>query len=243
MAMEMEMASQLQRSLLPQSFPSVPRVTFSVAYKPSSKASGDFYDVIEIPGEKIGFAQVDVSGHGVRSAMIGAMFKMPFASYAKTLTSPAELLCRINDEMCGVMPDSDFLTVFYGIIDLRELRLEYTNAAHPKPFLCRNNNGGIVELTEGGTIIGAFPGMEYEAGSEILETGDKLLVYTDGVTESRNRNDQEELFGEARLKEAFTRHSNLEPPRIVENILTDLEDYQGTDTFEDDVSLLLISVD
>ncbi|MBM3302461.1 MAG: response regulator, partial [Deltaproteobacteria bacterium] len=123
MAREMEMASQLQGSLLPKSFPTVYGLEFAVTYKPVSRAGGDFYDVVEFPDGRIGFAVVDVSGHGVASAMIGAMFKMAFHSFAKGATSPASLLRTINDQMYNVLPDSDFLTTFYGILDLSTMTL------------------------------------------------------------------------------------------------------------------------
>ncbi|MGC8605213.1 MAG: response regulator, partial [Desulfomonilaceae bacterium] len=123
MAREMEMASQLQRSLLPEQFPSHEHIVFSALYKPVSPAGGDFYDVIQLTPLKMGFAEVDVSGHGVASAMVGAMFKMAFQSFARTTDSPAQLLKVINDQMYGVLPDSDFLTVFYGIINLETFEM------------------------------------------------------------------------------------------------------------------------
>lgn len=243
MAQEMEMAYQLQRSLLPQAFPSNTRISFSVAYKPSSKASGDFYDVVEMPDGRIAFAQVDVSGHGVRSAMIGAMFKMAFQSFVREKESPSQLLSRINDNMVAVIPDSDYLTVFYGIIDVKTLRLDYSNAAHPKPFLFRNDTGEVTELFDGGTIVGAFEGMDYDQGSEQLRQGDRLLIYTDGVTEARRYSDDLELYGETRLKEVFMENLGLTSEEMLNNILRDIEKFQGHASFEDDVSLLLISVE
>ena len=242
MAQEMEMAYQLQRSLLPQAFPSDTRISFSVTYKPSSKASGDFYDVVEMPDGRIAFAQVDVSGHGVRSAMIGAMFKMAFQSFVRETESPSQLLSRINDDMVAVIPDSDYLTVFYGIIDLETLGMHYANAAHPKPFLFRKETGSIKELSEGGTIVGAFEGMDYDQGSEELCQGDRLLIYTDGVTEAGRYDDELELYGESRLKELFRDNLALTPDEMLDAILRDIEDFQGNTSFEDDVSLLLISV-
>ncbi len=243
MAQEMEMAYQLQRSLLPQAFPSNSRLSFSVTYKPSSKASGDFYDVVEMPDGRIAFAQVDVSGHGVRSAMIGAMFKMAFQSFVREKESPSHLLSRINDNMVTVIPDSDYLTVFYGIIDVNTLKLDYSNAAHPKPFLFRSATGDVKELFDGGTIVGAFAAMEYDQGSEVLCQGDRLLIYTDGATEARRNSDDLQLYGEARLKEVFLENLALTPGEMLNYIVKDIEKFQGNTSFEDDVSLLLISVE
>ncbi len=243
MAQEMEMASQLQRSLLPQEFPHSDRLNFSVVYKPSSRASGDFYDVVEVVPGRIGFVQVDVSGHGVRSAIIGAMFKMAFQSFAKEQISPAGVLAKINEEMVDLIPDMDFLTVFYGIVDAETLELTFCNAAHPRPFLQRNGDGQIVELAAGGTLIGAFPGVPFDEETVSLQPGDRILLYTDGVTESGKRNDKSTMYGEERLKRLFRERRGTEPGAVVETILRDLESFSGKDTFDDDVSLMLVTIE
>ena len=203
MAREMEMASQLQSSLLPGRFPDSERLDFAVEYRPVSKAGGDFYEVVKLPDERIGFAQVDVSGHGVASAMIGAMFKMAFQSFAGLRGSPAQLLATINNEMFSVLPDSDFLTVFYGIIDPLTRGLTYTNAGHPMPFLYRAPGNIIEQLGSGGPLIGAFPNMDYEEGYVQLSSGDTILVFTDGVTEAHREESPDDFYGEDRLRKIF----------------------------------------
>ncbi len=242
MVREMEMASQLQRSLLPEDFPNHEHLVFSALYKPVSPAGGDFYDVIELGPSKIGFAEVDVSGHGVASAMVGAMFKMAFQSFARTTDSPAELLRVINDQMFGVLPDSDFLTVFYGIIDLRTLEMVYSNAGHPRPFLFKSDLGEVRELGVGGPLVGALQGMDYEEGIVQLNTNDKIFVYTDGVTEtSAGQEDQpfENFYGVERLKQTLVNNSNLTTHEILPVILDDLEKFHCSKTFEDDITMLL----
>jgi len=242
MAREIEMASQLQTSLLPQAFPDSPSVHFSVVYKPVSKAGGDFYDVIEFSDSCIGFAQVDVSGHGVASAMIGAMFKMAFHSFARGTRSPRELIKVINDELFRVLPDSDFLTVFYGIIDPDTLELVFTNAGHPKPFLLRSSAEDVEELGTGGPLIGAFPRMEYDETSTRLAPGDKLLVFTDGVTEAVHKSGPGHFYGLERLRHVFLNNRSLAPCDILSGIMGDLEAFRDRSTFDDDITLLLLEV-
>ncbi|MEW6349412.1 MAG: SpoIIE family protein phosphatase [Thermodesulfobacteriota bacterium] len=242
MAQEMEMASQLQRSLLPQVFPLNDRLAFSVAYVPTLQASGDFYDVIELPNGRIGFAQVDVSGHGVHSAMIGAMFKMAFQTLTGHDASPARLLATINDDMFRVLPDSEFLTIFFGVIDTNSLEFVYSNGGHPKPFLYRAADQTIVELEDGGPLIGAFPGFDYDEGSAALESGDRILVFTDGVTEAGNGQDGSLLYGEERLRAAFIRSAQLPPSDAIECILADIKDFRGDSSFDDDVSMIIVAV-
>ncbi|MEI8181357.1 MAG: SpoIIE family protein phosphatase [Desulfomonile sp.] len=242
MAKEMEMASQLQNSLLPHDFPTDERVNFFAVYRPVSKAGGDFYDVIELPDSKIGFAQVDVSGHGVSAAMIGAMFKMAFQSFARVTPSPAKLLALLNNALFQLLPDSDFLTVFYGIIDTNSLELIFTNAGHPRPFLYRNLECCVEELAVGGPLIGAFPNMAYDEEKIQLAPGDGILVFTDGVTEAEKISSSDIFYGENRLSRVFLESCCLESSEILRVIMNDLEEFRGDTMFDDDVSMMLASV-
>ncbi len=242
MAQEMEMASQLQRSLLPQEFPRDERVNFSVMYIPSSTASGDFYDLVEIPGNRVGFVQVDVSGHGVRSAIIGAMFKMAFRTRAASGASPSVLLSQISEEMFQLIPDTDFLTVFCGFIDMQSLELVYCNAGHPRPFLYRRDTGQVAELSLGGTLLGAFAGMKFEEGAEQLKPGDKILLYTDGATEA-HRSEYADLYGTDRLKRLFVENISADPQVILDAIVSGIRSFQAREAFDDDVSLLVVSIE
>mgnify|MGYP000925841010 FL=1 len=245
MAREMEMASQLQNSLLPQELPHLDNLSLYAYYKPVSEAGGDFYDVIELPDNRIGFVQVDVSGHGVASAMVGAMFKMAFQSFARLTNSTAGLLKVINDEMFKVLPDSDFLTVFYGIVNISTLELTFTNAGHPKPLLFRNADQSIAELYEGGPLVGAFNGMEYDEETVQLYAGDSVLVFTDGVTEALKLGEPgapHEYYGESRLLEVFRNSQGQVNGGTLSVIMADLEAFRGSAAFEDDISLLMMSV-
>lgn len=242
MAREMEMASQLQSSLLPQQLPHSERVHLAVSYRPLSKSGGDFYDVVELRDGSIGFVQVDVSGHGVASAMIGAMFKMAFHSFARDMPSPARLLTTINDEMFRVLPDADFLTVFYGVVNPVSLELVFTNAGHPRPFLFRAESGRIEELSCGGPLVGAFPDMQYDEDARKLRSGDNVLVFTDGVTETRGEGPAEEFYGADRLRSAFVRNLKQMPEEVLFGVLDDLDAFKRGARFEDDVTLLLLSV-
>ncbi len=242
MAREMETASQLQSLLLPQEYPETERLHFSALYKPFSAAGGDFYDFIELNDSKFGFVQVDVSGHGVASAMIGAMFKMAFQSFASATASPAKLLTMINEEMFRVLPDSDYLTVFYGVVDTASLELVFTNAGHPRPLLLRGASKDIEELSVGGMLVGALPGGEYEEATVRLFPQDKLLMFTDGVTEAFKDGRLEECYGEKRLKRILRGNAHMKPEELLVSIVEDVEGFSGNSLFSDDITLLLLSV-
>ncbi len=242
MAKEMEMASQLQKSLLPHQFPRSKDVTFSVVYRPVSDAGGDFYDVIELPDRSIGFALVDVCGHGISAAMIGAMFKMAFQSFARNSLSPDRLISTINDELFRILPESDFLTVFYGIINTDTFEMVYTNAGHPRPFLHRCSTGETLELGVGGPLLGAFPSMAYDAESVQLQHGDSILIFTDGVTEATKFNGPTgEFFGEDRLRRVFVENLRNRDS-ILQNIMEYLQIFRGSKSFDDDITLLMASI-
>jgi serine phosphatase RsbU (regulator of sigma subunit) len=241
---ELRMAADLQLSLLPTEFPVSERVRFCATYVPASSVSGDFYDVVEIPSGRIAFTLVDVSGHGVRSAIIGAMFKMEFQAVSKATYSPSRFLERLNEDMVGVTPDADYLTVFCAIIDTETMGMVFTNAGHPKPFLYKKSAGEIIELYEGGLFIGIFPGVEFDEGSVALEPGDRILVFTDGVTEAPDREGNlERLYGTQRLKDLFVAHIDEPGEDVLAHIMSDLEEFHGDSTFDDDVSLLLVSIE
>lgn len=243
MAEELIMASDLQRALLPSEFPADNRVTFSAVFIPASQASGDLYDVVGLPDGWIAFAQVDVSGHGVRSAMIGAMFKMGFHGTAKANFSPAEFLAQLNDDLVACTPDTDYLTAFCGLIDTNSLELTYSNAGHPRPFLYRHATEDIVELRDGGMMVGAYPGLDYDEGRQKLAPGDRILAYTDGVSEAPHREEGvSRLYGKALLQELFMRSVEQEPKDLLDAIIEEVQEFQGSPTFHDDVSLLLISI-
>lgn len=242
MAREMQMALQLQNSLLPHGFPHSERLGFSVVYQPVSTAGGDFYDVAELADGRIAFAQVDVSGHGVASAMIGAMFKMALQSLADLRGSPAGFLSTINNQMFSVLPDSEFLTVFYGVIDPHTLEMVYANAGHPIPFLHRGAGDRVDHLSHGGPLIGAFPNMDYDEGRIQTTAGDTILVFTDGVTETHVKEIPDEFYGEDRLQRIFLDSLRLEHDDILPNIMADLEGFRGRTDFDDDITLLLISI-
>jgi sigma-B regulation protein RsbU (phosphoserine phosphatase) len=147
--------------------------------------------------------------------------------------------------MFGILPDSDFLTVFYGIIDLQTLELVYTNAGHPKPMLFRSRNEEIEELGVGGPLVGALMGMDYEEDKIQLNSGDRILIFTDGVTEASPAIEQEgadEFYGIERLKEKFLVNSKLESKDLLKVVMDDLVAYHGSQSFDDDITIFLASI-
>jgi sigma-B regulation protein RsbU (phosphoserine phosphatase) len=152
------------------------------------------------------------------------------------------LLALLNNALFQLLPDSDFLTVFYGIIDTNSLELIFTNAGHPRPFLYRNLECCVEELAVGGPLIGAFPNMAYDEENIQLAPGDGILVFTDGVTEAEKISSSDIFYGENRLSRVFLESCCLESSEILRVIMNDLEEFRGDTMFDDDVSMMLASV-
>ena len=145
--------------------------------------------------------------------------------------------------MCSLLPDCDFLSVFYGVINRKTLQLAYTNAGHPRPFLYRKESDDVILLKDGGPLVGAFPDMAFDAGILQLLPGDRMLLFTDGITEASRSGEPRELYGQDRLKHSFAEGIRFSPSDAMEAITADLEAFRGGTTFEDDISLLMISVE
>jgi serine phosphatase RsbU (regulator of sigma subunit) len=164
-----------------------------------TQVAGDFYDFIHLPDGRLGVLVADVSGHGVPAALIASMLKMAFVSHAPSAADPAELLTRLNGAMYGHF-SSHFVTAVYAVIDSAAGTMTYSAAAHP-PVLVRRCDGTVDELSENGLMLGAFDFAQYANASTILEIGDQVLLYTDGLAEGSNERDEE--FGIERLKDCF----------------------------------------
>ncbi|MFC1836711.1 PP2C family protein-serine/threonine phosphatase [Thermodesulfobacteriota bacterium] len=242
MSQELELASQLQQALMPTSLSCENYLRIFIVFQPMVKASGDFHDLVNLPQGRTGFVQVDVKGHGVRSAMQGAMFKMAFQSLVSEGNSPSRLMSQLNDQFEKILPEDDFMTVFYGVIDPGTMRLTYSNAGHPPPLLYRARDGKIEELGTGGTIVGAFPGLVFEEAHVDLEPCDRLLVYTDGLTETCSNKSRYDFYGESRLKRLFRYSSQFEDSKVLQLIVDDVTAFHGNESFEDDLSMMLVEV-
>src|SRR5262249_39829178 len=149
-------------------------------------------------------------------------------------------LCeQINWAVCGNLPEGRFITFFYGLLETESRRFVYANAGHNPPLLVRRD-GHATRLTEGGTVLGIFPGSRYTQGEVRLAAGDRLVCFTDGVTEAAN--DTGELFGEERLLRLLVEHRRLSASELRETILGAVADFSGGG-FQDDVTLVALAIE
>src|SRR5262249_46543330 len=148
--------------------------------------SGDYYDFVILSSGQLGILVADAAGHSVPAAFVSVMAKTAFHAYAEGLESPAAVLRTMNQRLANLMGVEQFITMFYGVIDRQSLRLVYALGGHPKPLWYRRAKGSVEALDAEGSVIGLLPEVHYEEHSVQLERGDRILIYTDGVTECRN---------------------------------------------------------
>lgn len=183
---ELTLAARLQRDFLPRDLPESPGLTFATLYRPCNWVSGDMFDVFRIDDRRIGFYLVDAMGHGVSAALL-TMFVRNAIRLARgdgdSMASlrPGEVLGRLNHSLLAEhLPDCQFLTGWYGVLDTQSLELTYANGGHP-PAVWRHAGGEFTALAGEGGLLGVFPTMSFTEQSVRLQRGDRLLLYSDGV--------------------------------------------------------------
>ena len=235
---ELEIARTIQKSILPESVPSVPGLEIAVRYEPMTAVAGDFYDFVRLDDGRLGVLVADVSGHGVPAALIASMLKMAFASHATDADDPAQLLSKLNAALCGKF-SAHFVTAVYAVIDTARGALTYSGAAHPPILLGRN--GTTQELAENGLMLGAFSFAQYNNASVPLSKGDRLLFYTDGLVEASNAAQEE--FGADRLRD--TLHASG-ATQLISSVFDQVATWSGMKNGraqEDDLTAVAIAVE
>jgi sigma-B regulation protein RsbU (phosphoserine phosphatase) len=229
---QVQMAAEVQLRMIPQKPPEVPNLDLSCIYVPCYELGGDFYDVIELPEQNIGLVIADVSGKGVPASLIMASVRAALRAQVDNVFYLYEVMRRLNVMVCRDTKNSEFVTLFYGVFDARNRRLTYCNAGHPPALLRRN--GVISELSGSSLVLGVSPDEVYEQYTVDLQKDDTILLYTDGLTDGMNF--QNEQFGKQRLLEAYARSGDF-AEGISNNILWELRKHVGMAKRTDDVTM------
>jgi sigma-B regulation protein RsbU (phosphoserine phosphatase) len=236
---ELEVARSLQLAILPAAFPARPECQGAARMIPATTMGGDFYDYIELPDGEIGLVIADVSGHGVPAAFFMAVARTNLRELAVHHTDPAQCLAQTNDALCAQNPLDLFVTVFYCVLEPKSGVLRYANGGHNPPYI-RRAAGGVETLGgAGGLVLGAMPGSRYTTHTVQLLPGDRLVLYTDGVTEAFNP--AEELYGAQRLADEVHVHGGGTPAALVERICQSVTNFAGTAPQSDDITLSVLT--
>ncbi|TGM01755.1 serine/threonine protein phosphatase [Leptospira jelokensis] len=235
MAKDLRLAKNIQKGLIPEIIPDWNGIQFWTGFSPMQEVSGDYYDYFPYHTDKLGVAVCDVSGHGVPAAFITALSKMLFSNFKKP--KPSETFKLINRELLDLVKQQGYTTCVYLLIH-SDYKVVYSIAGHPRPILFRHKTGKA-EICDGeGTFLGMFPdaGDTYRDLHLQLEPGDKLFLYTDGLTEAEN--DHGLAFGETKLMQLIEENANASIQETVELIMNHHREFtMGTDAM-DDITLL-----
>ncbi|HEY6266121.1 MAG TPA: SpoIIE family protein phosphatase [Candidatus Acidoferrum sp.] len=232
---QINIARDIQQALLPRDFREFPHLAVNGYNLPCLSVGGDYFDVFPISEGRTAFLIADVSGKGLGAALLTTMLQGALS--AMTLgTDPARVFNHVNRFLCGHAEVGRYATMFFGIID-DDGHLEFINAGHPSPFLIRN---GVAEeaFTEGSFPVGLVPEAEYTAACLELEPGDTLVLFSDGVTEAMDPND--ELYGVPRLKQVLTGLAECPLEEIQKCVLESVENFARGAHQADDLTLLVV---
>jgi sigma-B regulation protein RsbU (phosphoserine phosphatase) len=240
-------AGEIQKSLLPLKSPDVKHLDIAWKFIPSYLIGGDIFNFLQLDEENVGFYMIDVSGHGVPSAMVTASVSQILQPQNSSVTkkkideypgyeivSPREVF-EILDAEYPLSRFEKYFTMVYAIINVQDGNILYSNAAHPPPILLRND--GSCELFEaGGTIIGMGGILPFEEEQKSLNNGDKIIFYTDGVTEFQNH--QGEFYGEERFLTILKENRDKKIEALIDAVMKSIKDFGADAEFQDDISLL-----
>jgi sigma-B regulation protein RsbU (phosphoserine phosphatase) len=239
---ELDTARQIQTSILPQAMPEVAGLEVAARCIPMTAVGGDFFDFLILDGRRLGILVADVSGHGVPAALIASMVKIALASQADQAADPAAVLVGMNRILRGKMKRS-FVTAAYVFLDAEGRTLRYASAGHPPLLLRRTGEGGVEEIRQEAPPLGVLPRAAYRNTELELAPGDRVFLYTDGVTEARNG--AEEDFGDERLRELAATAGDLAPAAFADELLRRLEAWRGKgrdEGFDDDVTAVVVAL-
>lgn len=238
---ELEVVAKVQRDLLPERLPTIDGMKLSTYYKTSRYAGGDYYDVIQLPDERWGFMIADAEGHSAPAAVRMAMSCALLRSYSGVANEPDEVLKHLNLNLCKVVGLS-FITAIFAVYHRRDNSLRIVKAGHVNPLLYRPADGETVEIPcEGTYAMGIEPYDEVPVTEIRLQSGDRLLFYTDGLIERFDP--KGEMYGLERLRQQLALHPGNEPRDILEAIVDDAETFAAGMAADDDQALLLCIVE
>ncbi len=238
---QLDMASVIQRSMLPDRLDDWNEIKFSVRYNAMEKIGGDFYDIFQLKDNKIGVIIADVSGHGIPAALVTAMAKISFGNAGVLYDSPRRIYQEVNKNIIEHMKTQDYLTCFMVAID-DDYNVTYSNASHQKAVLLRSESGEVEYLDTGGLFIGALEEARdtYEEKFTTLNYGDRIILYTDGIPEAQNIEKKE--YSNDGFEKSILAHKDKDLEEYTESLIADVRDYMGEMGSIDDITLLVIEL-
>ena len=238
MSAKLGIAASIQSRMLPVSFPEIPEIEIFAGIRPAKEVGGDFYDVFMIDDKRIAIVIGDVSGSGVPAATFMAIAKTLIWDRSFTENDLGGVFSFVNNTICRNNIEEMFVAAFEGVLDLTTGELTYVNAGHEPPFIMRKGEEFMIEKLEPSLALGTVENMPYEMRSIMLNPGDRLFHYTDGVTEAANW--KSEIFELKRLQDSLNRHREEAPEMLFTSIVKDVNRFVGEEPQHDDMTMLCL---
>jgi len=236
---EVELAAEIQRTLVPERLPSRPHYVFSSIYKPHFAVGGDYYDVVEFPDDRVAFCIADITGKGVPAALLMANFQANLRALVTRSQSLEEVVREVNRAVYRVTQGDRYITFFLAHYDTKSRTLYYINAGHTPPLLFMGNE--VTPLKNGCTVLGWLPELPFlNVGGLCLTDNSLLFLYTDGVTDIRNNAGDE--FGEDRLKTFLHCRTDMSASQLNTELLEHIEQYRERQAYPDDITVLTCKI-
>jgi len=235
---ELEIAQQIQESFLPHTIPVIKNYDLAASSIPAQEVGGDFYDFIPITGKQTGLTIGDVSGKGIPAALFMAFSRTLLRAKACRNPGVGRMIESVNNFINDEPHSNMFVTLFYSVLDNAQNTLTFVNAGHNPPLLLRKKNGDIIRLSTGGVVLGAMKGLKMNEKTIDLQAGDLLVLYTDGITEAINQ--QEDQFGEERLIELLKENQELSSGDLKNLIIDQVYDFASRTPQADDITLMVL---
>jgi sigma-B regulation protein RsbU (phosphoserine phosphatase) len=235
---ELALARRLQFSILPTTIPEVQNVRIAVAYQPMTAVAGDFYEFVPVGRKQVGFLVADVTGHGVPAALIASMIKVAMESVVPCAHDPREVLRGLNRILLRQSLDQ-FVSAAYLWLDTENRKALYSAAGHPP--LLRWREGKLERIESNGPLFGVTPDPDYPVRDLSIYSGDRFLLYTDGVIEPENASG--DSFGDCKLEEVVRNHQSRSPSDLSDQLLSEIRLWQPASLAQqDDITLIVIDV-
>jgi two-component system sensor histidine kinase ChiS len=237
---ELEVARKLQSSILPEEAPKMKGIQTEFYYEPMDRVGGDFFDFAPISETEIGILVADVSGHGIPAALISAMLKIAFSTQSRFSREPSVMLNQINATLVGKMKGA-FLTASYVYLNLETKKLVHARCGHPPLIISRHGLSSPLISMPMGKLIGWIPELDIMEEKIEVMSGDRLVLYTDGITEATNMD--REMIGQEEWQNIVHRYKGYPIKEAKRLLLQKIKDFTGNRSPDDDVTLVLVDLD
>jgi sigma-B regulation protein RsbU (phosphoserine phosphatase) len=236
---DLEIASQVHKSILPTTFPEIPGFEFAAIARPAREIGGDLYDVVDMGQNQVGIVMADASGKSVQAAIYMAVVRALFLSEARAGSSPSETAHRVHNLLMKASTAEMFVTVFYATLNSVTREMRYVRGGHDRPVFYRAATGELTLLNPPGRFLGLMPDLTVEEARLAFEQDDVLVCYSDGATDAIRPGDGE-MYGLERLMDIVTRESHRPVRELVTTIVEDIDNFRNGEEQPDDLTLMVI---